>query len=176
MQRVVVVGSAGAGKTTFSQELGRCTGLPVIHLDRYFWRPGWEPTPPAQWRKAVADLAAGDRWVIDGNYGGSFDIRLERADTVIILAFPRWRCVIRVLRRWWTNRGRALQADGCPERFNWQFVRWVWRYPIESRPLLDAALAQCVNNIRVIELSSPAAAQSFLHSLTARPKLSRDNN
>jgi hypothetical protein len=50
----------------------------------------------------------GDRWIMDGNYSGSLDIRLERADTVIILVFSRWRCLVRVLRRWWTNRGGGM--------------------------------------------------------------------
>jgi adenylate kinase family enzyme len=95
----------------------------------------------------MKDLVAGDRWVIDGNYSGSLDIRLKRADTAIILAFSRWRCPVRVLRRWWTNRGRAVQSDGCPERFNWQFLQWVWRYPTDSRPRIDAAVAQFANKV-----------------------------
>jgi adenylate kinase family enzyme len=176
MQRVAVVGSGGAGKSTFSRELGRCCGLPVIHLDRYYWRPRWTPTPTDEWRRTTTELAAGDRWVIDGNYGGSLDIRLARADTVIILAFSRWRCLVRVLRRWWANRGRAVQSDGCPECFDWQFLRWVWRYPIDSRPLLDAALAQCASQIRVIEFASPAAARSFLDDLPSHHELSRNKD
>lgn len=175
MQRVAVVGSGGAGKSTFSQELGRLAELPVIHLDHYYWRPHWTPTPVDQWRRTMMDLAAGDRWIIDGNYGGSLDIRLERADTVIILAFSRWLCLVRVLRRWWTNRGRDVQSDGCREHFDWQFLRWVWRYPTHSRPRIDAALAQCANRVRVIELASPAVAQSFLHDLPPRHALRRGN-
>jgi adenylate kinase family enzyme len=176
MQRVAVVGSGGAGKSRFSQELGRRVGLPVIHLDRYYWRPYWTPTPVDQWRRTMTELAARDRWVIDGNYGGSLDIRLERADTVIVLAVSRWRCLARVLRRWWTNKGRAVQSDGCPERIDWQFLRWVWRYPTDSRPRLDAALAQFAHKVRVIELASPAAAQSFLRDLPPQHYLRRDRN
>lgn len=167
MQRVAVVGSGGAGKTTFCRELGRRTGLPVIHLDQHYWRPHWTPTPTDQWRKTVAELAAGDRWIMDGNYRSSLDLRLERADAVIILAFSRWRCLVGVLRRWWTNRGRAVQADGCPERLDWEFLRWVWRYPIDSRPLLDAALVRYADTARVVELASPAVARSFLRELPA---------
>jgi adenylate kinase family enzyme len=168
MHRVAVLGSGGAGKTTFSRELGRRAGLPVIHLDRYYWCPYWTPTPADQWRRTMTELAAGDRWVIDGNYGGSLDIRLERADTVIILALSRWLCLVRVLRRWWMNKGRAVQSDGCPERLDWQFLRWVWRYPADSRPRIDAALAQFANKVRVVELASSAAAQSFLHDVSSQ--------
>lgn len=173
MERVAVVGSGGAGKTTFCRELGRRTGLPVIHLDRYFWRAGWKPSSVDQWRKTMAELVAGDRWIIDGNYGASLDLRLARTDTVIILAFSRWRCLARVLRRWWTNRGHAVQADGCPERLDWQFLRWVWRYPTDSRPRIDAALAQTAQQMQVVELASPGAAQSFLRELSDQPGLWR---
>ena len=174
VQRVAVVGSGGAGKSTFSRELGRLVELPVLHIDHHYWRPGLIPTPSDLWRQKVAELAVEDRWVIDGNYGGSLDIRLQRADTVIILAFSRWRCMSRVLRRWWTYRGRAVQADGCPERVDWQFLRWVWRYPVDARPRLDNALRAAGDSVAVIELTSPAAAAAFLHGLTnpTRPQRS----
>jgi adenylate kinase family enzyme len=127
-----------------------------------------------QWRKTVAELAAKDQWVIDGSYGGTLDIRLARADTVIVLAFSRWRCLVRVVRRWWTNRGRAVQSDGCPERLDLEFLQWVWRYPMDSRPHLDAALAEFATNLRVVELASPAAVRSFWGDLPPQPLLRRD--
>lgn len=114
-------------------------------------------------------LTAMDRWIIDGNYSSTLDIRLERADTVIVLGFPRWRCMLRVLRRWWTNLGRPVQANGCPERLDWRFLRWVWRFPIDSRPRIDAMLARFSDEIRVIELTSPAAVLAFLDELDATP-------
>lgn len=165
LRRVAVVGSGGAGKSTFSVRLGALVGLPVVHLDRHYWGPGWTPTPADPWRRTVAELAAADRWIIDGNYSATVDLRLERADTVVILAYSRWRCLFGVLRRWWTNRGRAVQADGCYERVDWQFLRWVWRYPIDSRPRMDTAFARYRDRIRVVELTTPAAARAFLRSL-----------
>jgi adenylate kinase family enzyme len=70
MRRVLVIGSGGAGKSTFSVALGKRLELPVIHLDAHFWRPGWVETPKPEWRERVAQLAARDAWVMDGNYGG----------------------------------------------------------------------------------------------------------
>ena len=78
MQRIAVVGPGGAGKTTFARELGRRTGIPVVHLDRHYWRPGWTPTPADEWRAQQARLLAGERWIVDGNYGASFDVRFAR--------------------------------------------------------------------------------------------------
>jgi adenylate kinase family enzyme len=162
MERVAVVGSGGAGKSTFARELGARTGLPVVHLDRHFWKPGWVETPTDEWRAVQAELVAADRWILDGNYGGTLDLRLARADTVIALALSRYRCVTRAFRRSVANRGRPVNADGCPERIDRDFLRWVWRYPKDSRPRLDAALARHRDHLDVIELTTPAEVRSFL--------------
>jgi adenylate kinase family enzyme len=97
-------------------------------------------TPRDQWRVRQQELVAPDTWIVDGNYGATFDIRFVRADTVIVLALPRIRCLVRVLWRTVRHRGRDVQAPGCPERLDLTFLRWVWRYPVDSRPRLDVAL------------------------------------
>lgn len=167
VHRVAVVGSGGAGKTAFATELGRRTGLPVIHLDRIHWKPGWVETPKEEWAKVVGDQIMGERWVIDGNYGGTFELRFDRADTVIVLALSRWRCASRVLRRVIANHGREVQAAGCPERLDRSFIRWVWRYPRDSRPHLDVALALCKSHVHVVELLTPEEVRRFLAGVRA---------
>ena len=115
MQRVAIVGSGGAGKTTFANRLGETLGLPVTHLDEHYWQPGWTATPGEQWRDRQRRLIADDRWIIDGNYGSTLDLRLARADTVIILAYSRWRCLRGAGCRWAHHRGQAIQAKDCPQ-------------------------------------------------------------
>lgn len=83
MHRVLVIGISGAGKSTFSRALANATGLPLIHLDKEFWQPGWVQTPRLNWRAKVTELAAGERWIMDGNYDSSLDLRLPRADTAL---------------------------------------------------------------------------------------------
>lgn len=165
MQRVAVVGSGGAGKTTFARELGRRTGLPVVHLDRLFWKPGWVETSRAQWSAVQGRLVAEERWIIDGNYGGTFDIRFARADTVIVLALPRLTCVARAVMRSLRNHGRSVQAENCPERLDPAFLRWIWRYGTDSRPRLDDALARHRGHLQVIELTSRRAVRRYLDEL-----------
>lgn len=162
MQRVAIVGSGGSGKTTFARRLGERTGIPVIHLDQHYWQPGWVPMSRNDWEARQLDLVAGARWIIDGNYGGSFDVRFKRADTVIVLALPRWLCLVRALQRTGRNRGRDIQAAGCPERLELAFLRWVWRYPVDGRPRLNAAIERHQDHLRVIELSSPGQVGRFL--------------
>lgn len=93
MERVAIIGPGGAGKSTLARQLGAITGVPVIHLDREHWKPGWVETPAAEWEERVRELAAAERWIIDGNYGGTLDVRLDRADTVVFLDFGRFRCL-----------------------------------------------------------------------------------
>lgn len=162
MRRIAVVGSGGAGKSTFSRALGDALGLPVVHLDEHFWQPGWVETPSAEWRERQAESLAGDEWIVDGNYGGTFDVRFGRADTVIVLDLGRVVCLTRAVRRVVTGRGRAVQAAGCPERHDLGFYRWVWRYPSDARPRLDAALAAAPAGLSVVRLGSRREVASFL--------------
>lgn len=160
-----MVGSGGAGKSTFADRLGALTGIPVIHLDKHYWHPGWVETSADQWRTIQSDLVGAESWIFDGNYAATFDVRFARADTVVVLAISRWVCLTRALWRNWHNRGLDVQADGCPERMDWGFFRWIWRYPVADRPRLDAALEQHHQHLQVIELCSPAQVQLFLAEL-----------
>jgi adenylate kinase family enzyme len=87
MNRVLVVGNAGAGKSTFARRLGGTLGLPVIHLDSYFWQPGWQIPETSAWRAQLIALASSPAWVMDGNYFNTFDIRLPRADSLVWLDY-----------------------------------------------------------------------------------------
>lgn len=136
MRRILVIGNPGAGKTALSRELGHILSLPVIHLDREFWLPGWIERERDDWRRIVAELAAGDEWIIDGNYHSSNDIRFPRADSIIFLDFPTRTCLTRILKRVATSFGRVRpdMADGCPEKIDLEFIKWVWRFRRDIRP------------------------------------------
>jgi len=162
MKRVAVVGSSGAGKSTFARRLGERTGLPVIHLDELYWRPGWDPTPDDEWDQVVTELAAGDEWIIDGNYSRTMEMRARRADTVVFLDYPRVGCLARVLRRTLTNYGRAVQAPGCPEKIDLQFLKWVATYPNAGKPRMLAKLEGAPPGLDVRMLCSGRDAQRFL--------------
>jgi adenylate kinase family enzyme len=155
-QRVLVVGSGGAGKSTFSRALALRLGLPVIHLDRHYWKPGWQATPNDEWNGIVADLAARDRWIMDGNYGASLAIRTPRCDAVVFFDFPRLECLWGVIRRRLAtgNRVRPDMAEGCPEQLSLEFLLWILNYPHASRPRITAALAAVGPEVEVVTVSS----------------------
>lgn len=175
MQRVAIIGSCGAGKSTLAQQLGRRFGLNVIHLDQVYWQPGWIEPDPQTWRQQVKTLVAEPTWIMDGNYSGTFDLRLPIADLIIFLDFPRWRCLGRVLKRIWKYRGqtRPDMAPHCPERLNWQFLRYVWCFPAHNRPKIVHALAPLPSQTVVI-LRHPSAVQQYLSQFQSCSSLQLD--
>lgn len=169
MNRVLVIGSSGAGKSTFSRRLAEITGLPVIHLDRLFWKPGWVETDKAEWSEVVAQALEGERWIIDGNYSGTMEMRLAACDTVIFLDLSRFLCTYRVLKRVFTYKeaSRPDMADGCDERLDLQFAKFVWKYPNRSRPKVLQRL-ECVRDSKtIITLNSRKEVAAYLSRLTA---------
>jgi adenylate kinase family enzyme len=164
MQRVLVLGCSGAGKSTLSRRLATITGLPRIELDIIHWHPGWVGTPREEWRALVATVAAGPAWIVDGNYFSTLDIVLPRADTVIWLDYRRHRCLRGVLFRTITNLGRVRDGgpEGCPERFNLEFLRYVWNFNAKSRPRLVAALEAHGSHARLHRLAGDRDAETLL--------------
>ena len=130
MQRILVIGSPGAGKSTLSRELAARTGLPLFYLDRMHWLPGWIERDRNEARAALADVLASERWIIDGNYGSILPMRLARADTVVWLDYPTHLCLWRVLKRWRQYRGtnRPDMTEGCPERLDPEFLLYVLNF------------------------------------------------
>lgn len=132
---MIVIGSGGSGKSTFSRELGAITGLPVVHLDALFWKPNWTATPKDEWAEVVRREIEKPEWIMDGNFGGTREMRMRAADTIIMLDLPRWLCMYRVLKRWiaFRNKTRPDMAEGCNEKIDWEFAMWVWNYQTRSR-------------------------------------------
>jgi hypothetical protein len=110
------------------------TDLPVIHLDAYYWQSGWQENDPQQWLQIQQELIQCDRWIIDGNYGNTMDIRLAVADTVIWLDFNRYLCLWRVCKRYlkYPGKTRPDMAANCPERLTREFLQYVWNFPSTS--------------------------------------------
>lgn len=166
MRRVLVVGAPGAGKSTVARALARVTGSPLIHLDRRYWRPGWVPADKETWRREVAAMTEGEKWIIDGNYSSTLDIRLAAADTVILLDFPTRLCLRRVLRRTIVSMlggARDDMADGCRERLDPAFILCTARFRKTFRPPDEARLAAFGGTVH--RFGSPGELKRFLDEL-----------
>ncbi|TCT20336.1 adenylate kinase family enzyme [Melghiribacillus thermohalophilus] len=167
MKKILIIGSGGAGKSTMAQELGEILNIEVIHLDAVFWKPGWEPTKREEFVKKLKILMEKDQWIMDGNFGSTLDLRLKRADTVIFLDYSRFLCVYRILKRRWMyhRKTRPDMGEGCKEKLDWEFVKWVWDYPKKKRPDILNKLRQVEDVKQVIHLRSPNETAEFLRSL-----------
>ncbi|MFN5903358.1 MAG: topology modulation protein [Novosphingobium sp.] len=165
MQRVLVIGSPGAGKSTLSHRLAACTGLPLFHLDQMFWQPGWVERDRDEGCAELAEVLAGDHWIIDGNYGSTLPMRVARADTVVWLDYSTWLCLGRVFKRWWQYRGRARpdMTEGCPENLNLEFLLYVLMFRGNWQARNAAALGSFAGTVH--RFDRPAEADAWLESL-----------
>jgi adenylate kinase family enzyme len=168
--RVVVVGTTCCGKTTFARRLAKALGVPHVELDALYWLPEWTPRQESEFRTLVRDALAGDRWVIDGNYGRLQDLIFNRATTLIWLnySFP---CVLfRGLKRT-INRvltGEAVYA-GNRESFRRAFlskdsILW-WLVTTHHRRCRRYRLIFCGSthgNLEKLEFRRPTASERYL--------------
>lgn len=133
MKKIIVIGSCGAGKTTFSKKLSERLSLPLISLDQFYWRPNWERTPREEWRVKVRELVEREEWVMDGNLQDTFDIRFPECDTIILIDMNRFVCFWRIWKRR-ILKNRHDKLDNCDEHIDFYFMKWVlWVYPNEGR-------------------------------------------
>ena len=165
MKRVAIIGSGGAGKSTLARKLSAKTGLPVVHLDQLYWQKGWVPVSGERWLELQHDLLAQNRWIIDGNYGSTMDLRLAAADTVIFLDTPRLVCLWRVFKRrlHFYNRTRPDMTAGNPERLTGALLRFVWSYP-KQKPVLLEKLRR-LEHARVVRLRTNRGVKRFLKTV-----------
>lgn len=164
MKRIAIIGPGGAGKSTLARQMGEKTGLPVVHLDAVYWHEGWVETPKDAWAEAVREMAAEEAWIMDGNFGGTMDLRLAAADTIVFLDLPPSLCVLRVVRRFRQYRGQSRpdMAAGCPEKLDWVFLNWIWNYRRDRRPGILARMQEHADGRRLVHLQTPGQVRRFL--------------
>jgi hypothetical protein len=144
-----VVGRGGAGKSVLAARLGVLTGLPVIELDKHFWSSDLTPLPMDQWKALQRDLISAKRWILDGDLGpyDAPEVRLNSADTVVVLDFALWRCAWRAARR---------------SRENLVFWRWLVSYRRRSLPGVMTVIAAHARDADVYVLRKPRDVRRFL--------------
>lgn len=127
--KISILGYSGSGKSTLAQRLAEAYGIPVLHFDTVQFLPGWEVRDAAEKEQITQEfLDTHDSWVIDGNYSRLFfDRRMAESDTIVLMRFNRFSCLLRAFRRFnrYKNTTRPDMAEGCPEKFDWEFAKWI---------------------------------------------------
>lgn len=164
----MIVGQPGAGKSRLARDLGRVTGLPVVHLDRMQWLPGWRSRDRVSRDGMMLDAARGQSWIIDGNYPATWATRLARADTLIVLDLPLWLRAWRVSRRTIAGYGRTRPdlAEGCPDKFDPGFWAWIWQTRASGRAEIRNLAAHAGPDTAVHHLTGPRAVRGFLSTVS----------
>jgi adenylate kinase family enzyme len=177
VRRVSVIGTSGAGKSTLGLALAQAIGAPFCELDSVFHQADWVPLPAEEFRSLVAAVAAGERWVIDGNYSAVRPIVWARADTVVWLDLPKRTVMRRIIWRSFRRvAGRVELWNGNRERWRnllaWDpeesVISWAWHTHGSQRSRFTAAMADPANrHLAFVRLTSPAAVRRFLRSAEA---------
>lgn len=172
---MIIIGCPGTGKTTFAFQLARLTRLPLEHLDYHYYdeRFDFAANRPA-WRDHVAGMVAADRWIIEGNYKSTFDIRMPRADTIIFFDYPRRVAMWRALKRR-VMYHRTLRPDMPPtwkEHISTGLAKTIWQFNARNRPAIHELLAAQPPHKMVVVFKRPADAQAYLaNAVKAKPSL-----
>ncbi len=173
--RVAVVGSSCTGKTTFARQLSALLDVCHVELDALYWKPGWQACSLEEFRGLVAQAAAQERWVMDGNYKTVRDLVWPRATTVIWLhySFPRVfrQALVRTIRR---GTRRTEVFPGCRESLVKSFfshdslLLWVIvSFRRRNRDFAALKASARFPGLRYLELGSPAESASFLSATGA---------
>lgn len=166
MERILIIGCPGSGKSTLARALKDKLGLPVIHLDQLWWQKNWEHVSREEFDKRLELALQMDRWVMDGNFDRTLPQRIEKCDTIIYLDFNRWECLWGMFRRVTKHHGqvRPDMAEGCPERFDWDFIKYIWNFNKNNRVKNNTYLAQARHAQKII-LKNRKEVRKFLETL-----------
>lgn len=165
MERILVIGGNGSGKTTFSIRLAEKLRLPLVHLDRLYWKDHWTHAADEEFDTLLLAELEKPRWVIDGNFNRTLPLRLQYCDTVIYFDFPTAKCLWGVVTRVLKNYGKSRPDMGgcCPDHFDLPFLKDVWTFNKRRRryySLLDDA-----EHVHVVIVKSRKSAYRYLEGL-----------
>ena len=162
MKRILIIGNAGSGKTTFAKRLAEKLELPLIHLDRLYWCGDWEHLSRDEFDTVLQAELEKPQWIIDGNYASTMELRMEACDTVIFLDYPVELCLQGIRNRKGKPRSDLPWLE--PEEDDEEFLEFIRNYPIQNRPEVLNLLNR-YSHKRSFVFTDRAQAMAFLKQL-----------
>lgn len=161
MNKIVVVGPSGAGKSEFSRKLNKILNIELFHLDNIFWNEDKTHIEREEFDNKLSDILHKDRWIIDGDYSRTYEVRFKNADTIFFLDYPKDICLEGA------NSRIGKKRDDLPwieEEFNKEFKEWIINWFIETRPILIELINKYKNDKSIIIFKSREEANDFINS------------
>lgn len=161
MKKVIVIGSPGAGKSTFARKLRDKTDLPLYYLDMLWHKADKTTVTQAEFDARLHEILQKERWIIDGNFSRTLEPRLQACDTVFLLDFPVDICLSGVESRIGKKR---VDMPWIETEFDAEFKQWILDFPEIRLPQIYALLEKYKENKDIIIFKSRNEADAYFEN------------
>ncbi len=162
IQKIMIIGRPGSGKSTFAVWFSKILNIPVFHLDKYFFEKNWVERNYQEFLSSQKEMISNPSWIIDGNSTKSYEMRYKHAELCLYFNFPRWLCYWRVFKRlFYKHRDIDDRAPNCPETVRWSLLKYMWNFEDRVNPILQQ-LQSKYPDVQLIELCSDLKVNQFI--------------
>ncbi|MBQ1967220.1 MAG: adenylate kinase [Clostridia bacterium] len=162
MNKVIIIGCPGSGKTTFAEKLQKCTGLPLYYLDAIWHKPDKTHIPREEFDQRITEIFSEEKWIIDGNYKRTIEMRMTQCDTVFLFDLPTEVCLQGVTERIGKERYDLpwLETEVDPE-----FRQFIVDFPKDTLPYIYELIGKYKDEKRIIIFKSREESDEYLKTL-----------
>ena len=160
-KKIIVIGPSGAGKSYFSKQLAKITGLPLYHLDNIFWKEDKTHIPREEFDDKLLKILEQDKWIIDGDYSRTYEMRMQRADTIIFLDYPLEICLKGVESRIGKPRPDIPWKEDV---FDPEFKQWIIDWFKNTKPWVYHLIEKYKGSKNIVIFKTREEVDSYIES------------
>ncbi len=162
MLKVIIVGCPGAGKSTFARKLNQITNLPLYHLDMLWHKPDRTNISKEKFDEELKKILKKDKWIMDGNYQRTLEMRLKECDTAFLLDYPLEVCLSGAQSRIGKKREDLPWLE---EKFDENFKNWILNFEKEKLPQIYDLLDKYKENKNIVIFKSREEADNYIKNI-----------